>query len=369
VPLENANEINYNLEEIYFGTPWIKYEGRWGQTSDYYFSNGPRGPKYNLAFADKWKHPEELTYAPNLPFIGVFLYSPLDIELFNQDNNKIEWHSKNVDLYTGKGAEPEAVIVTGIKNSTVKLTASEEGQFTLEIYYYDNETDQGIIVRYENISNTKNTKGKLQISKDSNFVLFLDNNNDEVYEKKYLPSKNITHNGFIYTLPDEDNDGVTDVVDNCVNIYNPYQADFNNDGNGDVCDNPKYYKEQALDLISRIIPESQREKVMQKIAIKAIQESLDPKDWQDDFSIKNRRVFIKEVVAALHLQSHKEILKTLTKADALIIEKMIFEAAANKKNPRAKELFTYANKLSDEEKYVKAILTYAEAWELLNNKA
>jgi len=369
LPLEEANEINYNLEEIFFGTPWIKYEGRWGQTSDYYFSNGPKGPKHNPSFADKWKHPEELTYAPNLPFFGVFLYSPLDIELFNQDNNKIEWHSKNVDIYTGKDTDPEAAIVTGIKNSTVKLTANEEGQFTLEIYYYDNETNQGIIVRYENISNTKNTKGKLQISKESNFILFLDNNNDEVYEKKYLPSRNLTYNRFTYSLPDEDKDGVTDVIDNCVNIYNIDQADFNSDEKGDACDNPNYYKEQAVDVISRLIPESQREKVMLKIAMKAIQESLDPKDWQDDFSIKNRRVFIKEVVATLHLQSHKEILKTLTKADALIIEKKLCESTANKRYPRAKELYTYANKLSDEEKYVKAILTYAEAWELLNNKA
>ncbi len=35
---------------------------------------------------------------------------------------------------------------------------------------------------------------------------------------------------------DSDNDGVIDSIDNCINTYNPDQADMDNDGIGDVCD-------------------------------------------------------------------------------------------------------------------------------------
>ncbi|MCH4551718.1 pectinesterase family protein [Aestuariibaculum lutulentum] len=35
---------------------------------------------------------------------------------------------------------------------------------------------------------------------------------------------------------DSDNDGVADAVDNCIDTYNPDQADMDNDGIGDVCD-------------------------------------------------------------------------------------------------------------------------------------
>jgi len=37
-------------------------------------------------------------------------------------------------------------------------------------------------------------------------------------------------------LPDADADGIPDVTDNCVNIPNPDQADWNNNGIGDVCE-------------------------------------------------------------------------------------------------------------------------------------
>ena len=37
-------------------------------------------------------------------------------------------------------------------------------------------------------------------------------------------------------LDDEDGDGVCDEVDNCPDVYNPNQEDFNADGVGDACD-------------------------------------------------------------------------------------------------------------------------------------
>jgi hypothetical protein len=40
---------------------------------------------------------------------------------------------------------------------------------------------------------------------------------------------------FTGTFPDSDNDGINDSLDNCINIANPNQADFNDDGFGDDC--------------------------------------------------------------------------------------------------------------------------------------
>lgn len=39
-----------------------------------------------------------------------------------------------------------------------------------------------------------------------------------------------------YVLADIDNDGVPDIRDNCINIFNPEQEDLNNNGKGDVCE-------------------------------------------------------------------------------------------------------------------------------------
>src|SRR5258705_1217890 len=40
--------------------------------------------------------------------------------------------------------------------------------------------------------------------------------------------------------PDADGDGIPDGVDNCVNVYNPDQADADNNGIGDVCE-PSFF--------------------------------------------------------------------------------------------------------------------------------
>ncbi|MBI2629248.1 thrombospondin type 3 repeat-containing protein [Candidatus Pacearchaeota archaeon] len=42
---------------------------------------------------------------------------------------------------------------------------------------------------------------------------------------------------FVNVIPDSDNDGIKDNLDNCPNNYNPDQKDLDNDGIGDACDN------------------------------------------------------------------------------------------------------------------------------------
>ena len=47
----------------------------------------------------------------------------------------------------------------------------------------------------------------------------------------YEPTKNPS-----FTLSDRDGDGIPDIFDNCVDVYNPDQLDTNNSGKGDACE-------------------------------------------------------------------------------------------------------------------------------------
>ena len=51
----------------------------------------------------------------------------------------------------------------------------------------------------------------------------------------YIVVADLGLGSLVGTLPDSDNDGIPDVLDNCATIANADQADFNADGIGDVC--------------------------------------------------------------------------------------------------------------------------------------
>lgn len=69
-----------------------------------------------------------------------------------------------------------------------------------------------------------------------------DNTSDETYPRisgtVVVWTGRVGASTAIYAMrdPDTDGDGVTDLFDNCVNAYNPTQADTDNDGLGDACD-------------------------------------------------------------------------------------------------------------------------------------
>jgi hypothetical protein len=56
-------------------------------------------------------------------------------------------------------------------------------------------------------------------------------NNDVLILKNYTALPNPE-----YILSDIDGDGIPDIRDNCINVYNPDQEDLNNNGKGDACE-------------------------------------------------------------------------------------------------------------------------------------
>ncbi len=355
----------YQIEEITGVSPLVKFKGIWGQKTQYFLKSGPKGPKYN--FALEWNEPERYTYAPSLPFIAFFIYSPVDGTITVEDQN-ISYDSENVLLYTGKDNEPESGVITGYKNYTLYLDCNDNGQFSLKLYYYDNVTDQGIMISYKNITCTSIGKVKVDASDISDFILYMDNDRDGVYETSVLPGENETYNRN-YVLPDSDNDSVQDILDNCKGAYNPDQKDFNKDGKGDACDSPKYYKEKALLSIKKQEAISAKDKSILKIAKIAIEESLKPGKWNSSLKINDKSVFTEEIIAAEHLKKYPEISSDLAKADALLVEYLLINKKKDRYYEAAKAFYLSANILAERENFALSIVFYREAWLLLNKKA
>lgn len=349
----------YDIEEIWSTKDFVAFEGLWGQKSRYYLKNGQSGPKFQGRFRHAWLYPERMTYAPNIPFVSVFIYSPVDANLIDTNNTTLTEESNKLLFSTGKDNEPEILMAEG-KNYTLKLAATGDGQFTLETYFYDNDTDSGIMLRYDNITIRKETKGTLNLTEGSLFIMALDDNEDGKSDRFYLPEHYITHR-FEYVPEDKDNDTIPDFADNCVHIPNKDQSDFNANHLGDVCDNPRYYKKKAIETLRNTKAQTLRAKVILKQAEYYINKSLEDQLWKSDFEIKSYKVFLYEISAALQLKKiAPEASNYLVKADRLILEYMRINYQDDDKKDRKQQ------RESDED-HVSSILSYKRKWENRNN--
>jgi hypothetical protein len=354
---ENQDESNYVLEEVSHATPWLNYKGLWGENSVTTIRDGPKSPRYNPRFFKVWQRPERYTYSTDYPFVSVFVYSPVDLFIFDENNSIIPWDSGLVRFYTGPDSEPEAATL-GIKNCTVNLIARETGQFSMEIYYYDNDT--GIMLRYNNVSITMNTNTTVNVNKNSYFELCLDDDNDGTCDRVVLPDEIVTYNEFEYILPDSDGDGFNDFIDNCPYISND-QADFNSNGKGDACDNPRYYKEKALAIHQAL----QRDDLVKHRQVENhILESLRSEYWQDDFTVTSQKVFTSELQAVQF--SSQQVAESLSLADSLIIERAMLDIEeTSDRSLLAEGFYELGNEQRNNGKHKEAIQSFMKSWVLL----
>ena len=358
-----TNEVNYLLEEINYDTPWIEYQGRFGQDSINPLRDGPKGPQFNPRFKRKWRDPEDYAYAPNIPFVAAFMYSPLDFKVF--DINEIEL--TEYDFYTGANVSPEAIMLSGQEYYELVLDAHDKGQFSLEVYFFNNNTNSSIFVRYNNITNTKNTLARLKVYQESDFGLCVDFDSDGICDAVFYPDEYETLGNFV--IDDMDNDGIIDFGDNCPNIYNPDQTDFNHDGKGDVCDNPRFYKEKAYNLTLEL-PENLKH--LDRIQIFA-KGAINDKRWINDFEIRSLHVFIYEVLAIRRLKGNSHIKYNFVMADRLLAQKRIMDEEAKpylrrgeqRQLEKSKKMFEQGEKAFRDGRFKTAILFYMKSWEIL----
>jgi len=349
----NISGTEYEIEQIYDNTGWINYEGLWGERHVYPHRSGQRGPKFNSRYELEWMIPGRYTYGYELPFMAVMLNSPLDIYLYDSDNQL-----KDFLFYTGSEYEPEIILTTNSSPTKLILNATNKGMFNLSVFFFDGI--DGIILKYNEINNTATTLGVLNVSNISDFLLCLDFEPDGIFDKCYYPNEFLLHNDYDYEIPDQDLDFVGDKIDNCPTIFNPNQEDFNENNLGDVCDNPQYYKSLA------------KEKSQKSFVKKHIKFSLKQRFWKDEFRIKTPVVFVLEIVASK--KATKEVKKLLAKADQLIVEYRLKDINPDK-IPRkwkkrfdlSQKYFSFGNKMFDKEKYSLAIKYYMRSWFYLQN--
>lgn len=338
----------YLIEQISDYTGWINYQGLWGEKHILPYKSGQRGPKYNSRYEFDWLMPSRYTYGTELPFLAVRVCSPLDIILFNSSGKEIY-----PDVYTGPDSEPELSLTIKEAPYVVVLNATGEGQFNLSVFFYDG--DKGINLKYNEISNTATTWAEIDVFDGSDFKLCLDYEPDGVFDICYYPDSFIVHNGYEYEIPDLDNDGIDDLSDNCVNIENTDQADFNDNEKGDVCDNPRYYKNLALNLATN------------RISKIHIEHSLKTVFWKSDYEIKTPSVFLMELVAGK--RSNSEIRELLAEADKLIVEYKLSQIDYGSLNKIEKKKYLLSEKyfergLQEQEagKFMSAINYYFKSW-------
>ena len=259
----------------------------------------------------------------------------------------------DLEFYTGPENEPEAVLTIEDAPYTVILNATDDGKFNLSVFFFDGE--DGINIRYNEINNTATTLGKLEVYDGSDFKLCLDYEPDGEYDICYYPDSFILLGDYEYEIPDLDRDGINDLEDNCPETYNPLQEDFNDNKKGDVCDNPRYYKEKAYQLVE------------DKNAKKHIELSLKENFWISEFEIKNPSVMVLERVAAK--KASDEVNELLCEADKLIVEYKLQNIDKTKLSKQdiiklnlAESFYERGKNYQDLGDYEIAIMYYMRAW-------
>ncbi|MBT3463482.1 hypothetical protein HN451_00720, partial [archaeon] len=386
------NSKQYKIEEISDETDWISYSGRWGQIPDvsdvkkFFGRWGPLGPKYqgyNLLW-DRWENP--FVFATNPKWhdhiIG-FLKSPADLHIYDSLGNHVgkkgsllEEEIPGLVYITDPISEPESFMIYGEDNYTIDIIATDEGQFSFDLFFYRQDFG-GIELTYSNVSILECSSGSISVNLETNFGLFMDFDCDGELDVVIYPDEIITTEDYEYEIPNDfDFDGVVDEEDNCPTTFNPNQIDFDNNNLGDLCDNPKYYKEKALKLLDDIDFNSHLLDNKLKFAQIYIEKSLDKSLWEDIFSPNKKSVFLYEKLSVLNLRfinskeyfgEIEEAMQLLAKADELIVRKKLIESVDinSKKLKQINKFYDKGNKYFIEGKYNLAILNFMHAWEKL----
>jgi hypothetical protein len=374
----------YKLTEINGETAWTDFPGRWGQVptpsadvKSYLGSLGPRGPRYMNIFGviNRWSHPFLMATRPKWHdhLVG-FLNSPANLHVYDSSGNHVgdggginEYEIEGTEYYTGPDSHPESFFIYGSDSYRIEIIGGEEGEFSFDLFYY-RQDNGGIYLNYSNIATKPGSRTVIYVYPGSDLAMHVDMDDDGHIDRMLYPVDIMIEEDFEYEfLDDRDKDSVPDLHDNCFEVKNQGQEDFNEDGKGDVCDNPVYYKKKALDLLSQVDLEDSQQAMKMDFAIGVLTESLSL--FEDEFTPTDTYVFELEKEAVIKLEQiiKKQESKQISDSICLIVDadKLMAEKALDWTNLEAVEYYHKASGFQQDGKFIPAIDNYAACWQNL----
>ncbi|MFH0875110.1 MAG: thrombospondin type 3 repeat-containing protein [archaeon] len=389
--LDTSNSVSYTMKIMNESSSWIDFPGRWGEVPrgfnladplenfDLIGTAGPLGPKYIKYYfiIDRWTNPFAFATRSKISkMIAGFLKSPADIHVYDTKGNHlgkttdgIEKNISGLYFYTGPDSEKEAFTIYGNENYTIELIGTGVGNADFDLFYYDPDYG-GIVLYYKNLLFNTTTKAVISVKSDSYFEMALDYESDGIVDEIVLP-ESYTEEGYIYNVPDTDNDGIKDPIDNCVTVANEGQSDADSNGLGDACDNPRYYKEKALVMLNSATYSTPTERLRIKLAKMHVEKSLNDELWKDEMHLTNKgtTVFASELAATIQLSlkedKYDEIVDLLVKADEMLAKIAISEEENIRKKEFAQNFYEKGEYLKEKGYSGLAITNYMHAWKIV----
>jgi len=259
--IEGLSKERYELIPISNATPWVNWNGRWGEIDGGTWvidpatvithTSGPTGPGRK----DKWNKPINFANDPGSPGYSGCAFSPVEIHVYDSAGNhvgptatgEIEINIPGVYLYD---PENNRFIINTTDELTFKIAATESGKFDFTFTRYQTDISEHTAATYKDIQITGNTIATVSANVDNpNYTMEVDQDGDggvdltktpDDITVTQIPIGNLDETAVPVSFSaaeDGDADGILDSIDNCPGIFNPDQIDSDKDGLGDECDN------------------------------------------------------------------------------------------------------------------------------------
>lgn len=159
-----------------------------------------------------------------------------------------------IEIKVIEGQQEKIVLAKeAINDNTINFPLTKSNQWLITFFFSQPLRITELILQQNNVLQTTDYFIRFLAKPGHNYKLYY---NPEIYignagyinanliNEKNVYSLNITpeniHSNSQFKPNDDDKDGIPDIKDNCVNIYNPDQKDLNNNGRGDACDDDDY---------------------------------------------------------------------------------------------------------------------------------
>ena len=245
---------DYLLREIDNFTTWAHYLGLWGEKLLGFGVSGPNSPA-NLMYPgqeNRWDNSLEFAKDSRSDETTAITGSPVNLHAYDRFGNHvglnksgdIEIEIPNTYLYIPSNNNKELIEILENEEISYFIEGTDIGTFNLTIIQFDSETKSEINLTYQDVSVNESTLAYVNLSETNpNYIMKIDSNLDGIIDTTQSPNIFIIDGNKTNLESDSDNDGFSDSIDNCPQLYNPNQeTDLDLDGfdnllcSGNDCD-------------------------------------------------------------------------------------------------------------------------------------